>query len=235
MFLVFEVLDLFFGLFSLFRRHEPTERQVLEQVAYALDGPLRHHWVRADRIDGHVEGRELELRYFNKGLAEVRCRANSTIKLEIRRPSWFRRLLGNHEPVVRGSENVAAPARTLFRRYDGHSLRISQGRVVFKARPGGEAARLIGFAREVVDLIWTEARPNVVVQAARKAAPESGESGESGDLRCPFCHDDMLEDQPTVYCDSCGAPHHPSCFEEGGGCSIAGCREQRARGRKDRC
>ncbi|HBP23134.1 MAG TPA: hypothetical protein DEA08_35845 [Planctomycetes bacterium] len=232
MFLVFEVLDLFFGLFSLFGRRDPNERYMLEQVAYALDGPWRHHWVRADRIDGHVEGRELELRYFGKGLAEVRCRANSSIELEIRRPSWIRRLLGADEPLVRGSENVAGPARTLFRRYDGHSLRISGGRVVFKARPGANSARLIGFAREILDLIWTEARPTVVVQPARKAAPQSA---EASDLRCPFCHDDMLADHPTVYCDSCGAPHHPSCFEEGGGCSIAGCREQRARGRKDRC
>ena len=87
MFLVFEVLDLVFGVFRLFGRRDPNERFMLEQVAYALDGPWRHHWVRADRIDGHVEGRELELRYFGQGLAEVRCRASSRTQLEIRRPS----------------------------------------------------------------------------------------------------------------------------------------------------
>lgn len=228
MFLVFEAVNLFCGLFA---RFGPDERYRLEQVAYALDGPWRHHWVRADRIDGHVEGRELELRYFGRGRAEVRCRAASSTELEIRRPTWFARLFGARELQVRGFERVAAPARALFQRYDGHSLRISGGRLIFQARPGAESARLIGFARDVVDLIWTEARPTVVVQPARKAAPAPG---EADDLRCPFCHDDLLEDHPTVYCDSCSAPHHPTCFEEGGGCSISGCREQRARGRKDR-
>ncbi len=53
------------------------------------------------------------------------------------------------------------------------------------------------------------------------------ESG--GDLACPFCRGEIEETAPLARCDACGTPYHPSCFEEGNGCAIYGCRNRIAR------
>ncbi|MGE4142892.1 MAG: RING finger protein [Planctomycetota bacterium] len=204
----------------------PT-RASLERVARALDGPLRRGWLGSDRVDGHLDGRAVELRWLGNGVAEVRCRAPSSARLELRRPGWLRRLLGQREPrVLAGEAPLATAARELLLRHHGRFLRIEGGRLTFRAAPGEDAAALIQLARDAVDLVWTEARPAVKVQQAREGEAHTG--------RCPFCHDDLREEAPVVYCDACAAPHHPSCFEEGGGCSIAGCREQRARGKREK-
>ncbi|MCA8920466.1 MAG: hypothetical protein KDD82_01585 [Planctomycetes bacterium] len=41
--------------------------------------------------------------------------------------------------------------------------------------------------------------------------------------RCPFCHDDVLADQPKRGCEACFAWHHAECWGEGGErCSACG-------------
>lgn len=46
-------------------------------------------------------------------------------------------------------------------------------------------------------------------------------SSRSG-RRCPFCHDALPKLAVTTDCPSCGAAHHPACWDEGDGC--ASCR-----------
>ena len=81
--------------------------------------------------------------------------------------------------------------------------------------------------RAVIGLTWREAAPVVAVRpvVALEAAP-------APDTRCPFCHDALGARAVVVRCDACAAPHHPTCFEEGGGCAIAGCRNREARGNR---
>ncbi len=38
-------------------------------------------------------------------------------------------------------------------------------------------------------------------------------------MRCPFCHDDIGNDQHWVACVACLARHHDSCFSEAGCCA----------------
>jgi hypothetical protein len=42
-------------------------------------------------------------------------------------------------------------------------------------------------------------------------------------VRCPYCHDDVNQDALAARCALCKTVHHPSCFDERGGCSVTGC------------
>lgn len=45
------------------------------------------------------------------------------------------------------------------------------------------------------------------------------------DRECPFCHNEIVAEE-IHYCEACGANHHGACWQEAGGCSIAGCNLQ---------
>lgn len=57
-------------------------------------------------------------------------------------------------------------------------------------------------------------------------------TGAAGELRCPFCHDDLdLSDREAVAaCPACATVHHAECLAEAG-CAVFGCTERRPRGR----
>jgi TM2 domain-containing membrane protein YozV len=41
---------------------------------------------------------------------------------------------------------------------------------------------------------------------------------------CPYCRGPFDETgPPTIYCPSCGVPHHEDCYQENGGCTVFGC------------
>lgn len=42
-------------------------------------------------------------------------------------------------------------------------------------------------------------------------------------VRCPYCHDQVSQDALAARCASCKTVHHPTCFDERGGCSVTGC------------
>lgn len=45
------------------------------------------------------------------------------------------------------------------------------------------------------------------------------------DPLCPYCRTEIDPSEcETHYCPSCGAPHHPDCFEDNRGCTVFGCR-----------
>lgn len=49
-------------------------------------------------------------------------------------------------------------------------------------------------------------------------------------VRCPFCHDDVVERAEAVRCARCAAPHHRECWDEhGGACSVHACGGREAR------
>jgi len=37
--------------------------------------------------------------------------------------------------------------------------------------------------------------------------------------RCPYCHGDLLEDEPKDACPGCGAVHHRRCFRDAATCA----------------
>jgi hypothetical protein len=57
----------------------------------------------------------------------------------------------------------------------------------------------------------------------KKDKNDSSPSREVAVVRCPFCHDDVPQDVLAARCGACQTVHHASCFDEKGGCSVAGC------------
>jgi hypothetical protein len=62
--------------------------------------------------------------------------------------------------------------------------------------------------------------------AKAELAPEVRRVGERTPSVCAFCHGDVSE-RSLVYCLTCRAPHHGSCFREHGRCSTLSCGEER--------
>ena len=44
---------------------------------------------------------------------------------------------------------------------------------------------------------------------------------------CPLCKAEIKESDTVEICPSCGIPYHEVCWEENGGCSTCGCKEER--------
>jgi hypothetical protein len=238
---------LFLGAASKERAAEEREkrkvRETLERAARLLDGSLHEPWFRKRRIKGSHQGRDVEVIWLGAGKVEVRCRAQRGVDLHGQVP-LLSRLFGSREARFTGTASgFAAWAMDLFRRYEVISLGIEDGALVARARTGLDPERIHDLAVALVELAWAQAVPvTAVAQGAAARAPairvqEKGGGGSSasappgpGGLRCPFCHDDLKTDAPIVHCAACDAPHHPSCFEEGEGCSIQGCEHRKARG-----
>lgn len=53
----------------------------------------------------------------------------------------------------------------------------------------------------------------------------------TGDMRCPYCFDQLGEDDEVSRCDRCSTALHTSCFEEYGRCTVVGCAGRPARDR----
>jgi hypothetical protein len=41
---------------------------------------------------------------------------------------------------------------------------------------------------------------------------------------CPYCRFPLKSGSQAVRCDACGTVHHDECWQEGGGCTVLGCR-----------
>lgn len=41
---------------------------------------------------------------------------------------------------------------------------------------------------------------------------------------CPYCQSKIKDDLDVIVCSLCGAPHHKECYEENGGCTTYGCK-----------
>lgn len=76
-----------------------------------------------------------------------------------------------------------------------------------------EGVWLIESKAHARDLRREERERKAVVLAAR----------EESQLRCPYCHDELLLQKPHVECESCGTRYHDDCHAERGGCSVLGC------------
>jgi hypothetical protein len=68
------------------------------------------------------------------------------------------------------------------------------------------------------------------ITAALTAKPESEASGRT----CPYCKDAIAPAAVHIECATCKTWHHPTCFEENGGCSVFGCKEKKGVGRAER-
>ena len=53
-------------------------------------------------------------------------------------------------------------------------------------------------------------------------------TSRQGTVRCPYCREEFLSVEDGIECTSCGARHHPGCFEEHGACSTHACGSQAA-------
>jgi hypothetical protein len=206
-------------------------RSVLTRVADELPGRYREPWLRAPRVEAFVEGRPVTVIWRGRGVAEVRLPAPPDLSLKGGPPSALRRLLGRSDPVVTGDERAGAPWLELLRAGDCERFSLFGGELRAFVRADLDAARLVRLVRAVIAATWREARSPDVVVRQREPAP-AVEAAPSPDLRCPFCHDALGAKAVVVRCDACAAPHHPTCFEEGGGCAIAGCRNREARGNR---
>jgi hypothetical protein len=221
------------------RRRGEVQR-TLEAVAFALFGRFRKPWFRKPRALGRIDGREVEVIWLGRGRVEVRAVARETIDLAVSPAGWFQRVFGRATPSVSGATSALhADARRLAET-GLDELSISHGHLVARSECRLDADLIVAAARRLMALAWADparapaAAPSVQVRPREAATPPGGNAtsgnaaASEADLRCPFCHDAM--GAIVVRCDACDAPHHPSCFEEGHGCSIAGCRHQRARG-----
>ena len=47
-------------------------------------------------------------------------------------------------------------------------------------------------------------------------------SFERSPTRCPFCHDELREEELLAACRGCGARHHAGCWDEAGRCGACG-------------
>lgn len=45
----------------------------------------------------------------------------------------------------------------------------------------------------------------------------------TGTRICPYCQSEIGPNERVIYCESCGIPHHESCWHENGGCTTYGC------------
>ncbi len=210
-------------------------RRVLGRLADSLGGVHLKPWFRKPRVFGHHEGREVELIWLGAGKVEVRCRARPERALSVRR--WLG-LLGRPARVTTPGESdeLRAWALQLTERFWVQRLDVAGGALVARAVVGLDVLRLRALAVSMVELAWSEPAasadaPPVRVASRADAAPSA--TAEPA-LRCPYCHDELGPAAPVVHCAACDAPHHPTCFEEGEGCSIAGCQERKARGRRAR-
>jgi hypothetical protein len=225
------------------KRRKEAALLVLDQAARLLDGSVHKPWFRKPRIKGDHQGRAVEVIWLGGDQVEVRCRADRSLDFSAK-VRFLTRMFGSGEPVMSGgTPRLAGLASDVFRRYGGVSLAVRDGDLVARARPGLDVGRIYDLAASLVELAWAEAAPltdagavesasaeiRVAVRAAGSSRPPPAGGGAEG-LRCPFCHDDLEADKPVVHCDACDAPHHPSCFEEGEGCSIQGCQHRKARG-----
>ncbi|HEY5534979.1 MAG TPA: RING finger protein [Ignavibacteria bacterium] len=43
--------------------------------------------------------------------------------------------------------------------------------------------------------------------------------------KCPYCQSFIKQEADTIFCSNCGTPHHIECWEENGGCTTYGCKE----------
>ncbi|MBS1515012.1 MAG: zinc-ribbon domain-containing protein [Bacteroidetes bacterium] len=41
---------------------------------------------------------------------------------------------------------------------------------------------------------------------------------------CPYCQSKIKDDLDVIVCPLCGTPHHKECYEENGGCTTYGCK-----------
>jgi hypothetical protein len=72
----------------------------------------------------------------------------------------------------------------------------------------------------------------LLTQRKKAATPErqlAATPARDGRL-CPYCKSDFSSAPTHVECATCATWHHPTCFEENGGCSVHGCRENKGRG-----
>ena len=76
----------------------------------------------------------------------------------------------------------------------------------------GSEAQVLAFEQALIEAIQ-----------ARRLASSLTATGASL-LRCPYCHDDLVE--PGETCVGCAASYHGECFAEAG-CGTLGCQERR--------
>ncbi len=239
------VLELFaFGATSTCEddRRRVRRREVaglLERAAELLGGRYRKPWFRAPRVEGYVEGRSVDVIWRGGGRVDVRLPARPEHEAWGRPGPWWRRLFGRAEPALEGPAHVIEALGPLLR--EGRLVRfdLTGGWLSARVSAPRDPARLVAVVRALADAAWASPRvsvravaredagPRVAARPARKARAEA-------DLRCPYCHDEIGPDAPVARCAACDATHHPTCFEEGGGCSIAGCRERTARAARAR-
>ncbi|MEZ6188667.1 MAG: RING finger protein [Planctomycetota bacterium] len=209
-----------------------TVRGALDAIARGLSGTAWVPWFRKPRIEGRLDGREVQLVYRGQGRFDVRCSARSGTELDVA-TGWLARLFGGATTAASGPEGEA---RSLLRRYRGSRLRVRAGRLELRrVRPGLDPQAVLALVREVVQLAGAGspqrdapialAVPVPVPTPRMQIAPV-----EAPTLRCPFCHDGLEQDALVVHCASCDAPYHPTCFEEADGCAIPGCGGRRAAG-----
>jgi hypothetical protein len=222
------------------RERRGQELSALGEVAHALGGRLHRPWFGRPWVEGRLDGRDVQVEWLGQSEVVVGGVAPAGIDLHARRAWWWRRLLSGDEAEAwaNGVEGARASERAERRleaargliRGEVARLDVQRGRVRARVRPlAFTPASILTALDRVMTVCWSlppeepAASPAIIVR--RPAAT---------DLRCPFCHDVLAPEGVVVHCASCDAPHHPTCFEEGNGCSIQGCAQRVARGVRTR-
>ncbi|MGE0711922.1 MAG: RING finger protein [Planctomycetota bacterium] len=201
-----------------------------ELAARLVRGRTEDAWFRAPAVVGCVRGRDVELRWPGGPHAAavdlvLRIRMGERFSARARHRLW--RYFGFSYLALRGvvPDGVPFVAERLLRDFEATRVWCAQGRVGARLRWDPDApdpARLLAALERLH-------RIALALEGVHEPRAETG-----GTLTCPFCRAPISEEDPLARCDACFTPHHPSCFEEGGGCSLYGCGNRSARSRTGR-
>lgn len=128
-------------------------------------------------------------------------------------------------------EQAAAMLAELIDQLEWESVRLEGGRLIASTVPDALALRP-AHLRRVVELMeqvarFCERRELTLSLAPRCFGWTGGQAGPS----CPYCREALPAEPGTetvTACERCGTVHHRACLEEARGCTVFGCRPQRA-------
>tara|TARA_R110002072_G_scaffold3902_4_gene27998 strand:+ start:365 stop:1228 length:864 start_codon:yes stop_codon:yes gene_type:complete len=198
-------------------------------VASLERGHRADGWFRAPGVAGRHFGRDCTIAW-SGGPHAKRVALSTRIRCgeswSARGRGWLLTRLGFRFLVLRGQETPDGfQVERLLRDYGVDRLWGGEGMIQARARWDPDQPD----PQRLLKILERLHRLALGIEGVMVPLTEDG-----GQLSCPFCRAPILEEDPLARCEACYTPHHPSCFEEHGGCALLGCENRSARTRSGR-